>query len=146
MGWKTVATGDEAKAAHSKAMAEAVHIDGGMKAAKFGDAFKKSWTSGPKVLPTIKAGGLQAGVGALAGAGISMHQQGDVTAPFSLNGATTMGIGAASAVGGVMAWRFGKKLKTSIFTGWDAAKTAKQATGEILDGRAAVGDIAAAYD
>lgn len=131
MGWKTVATGDEAKAAHSKAMAEAIHLDGGIKAAQFGNAFKKGWASGPKVLPSIRAGGLQAGMGALAGAGISMHQQGDITGPASLNGATTMGIGAASVVGGVMAWKFGKRLKTSIYSGMGRSTKAAEAAQEV---------------
>lgn len=112
-------------------MKNAINLDGLVQGGAFTDAFKKSWASGPKVLPTIKAGGLQAGMGALAGAGISMHQQGDITGPASLNGATTMGIGAASVVGGVMAWKFGKRLKTSIYSGMGRSTKAAEAAQEV---------------
>ena len=143
MGWEVVATGSEAEAAYDDAMRRAVPLDGGIRAAQFGDAFKKSWASGERILPqSFSHAGKQGALGALAGAGIAAYDQRDITAPASLNGVTNMAIGAGAAIGGVMTWKFGKRLKTSIFTSLSkestpAAEAAEKAK-DIISGRSEI--------
>ncbi len=125
----TVISDPEGRAAFDKG---AIKLDSLASASEFTNAFKKSWASGERILPSSFAhAGKQGALGALAGAGISTYQQGDITAPASLNGATTMGIGAASVVGGVMAWKFGKRLKTSIYSGMGRSTKAAEAAQEV---------------
>lgn len=124
---------------NKRLMSNAISLDGG----KFTEAFRKSWSSGERILPkTFGHAGKQGALGALAGAGIAAYDQRDITAPASLNGVSNMAIGAGAAIGGVMAWKFGKRLKTSIFTSLSkestpAAKAAEKAQ-DIISGRSEV--------
>ena len=145
MGWFEDLPGEaiHTPEANKAFMARATPVDSLVGAGEFTNAFKKSWASGERILPnSFGHAGKQGALGALAGAGIAAYDQRDITAPASLNGVTNMAIGAGAAIGGVMAWKFGKRLKTSIFTSLSkestpAAEAAEKAK-DIISGRSEV--------